>query len=121
MADHFPISRIEGTAKPVCPHCGATHSERKDYAKHAGGTVGLVAGGVAGITGAASGAEIGGLLGLSAGPVGFVVGSMTGALIGCLVGASAGCVAGAKLGEVIDHRVLRNHLCLECGCVFSAE
>jgi outer membrane lipoprotein SlyB len=47
------------------------------------------------------------------------VGSVAGAIFGALIGAATGGVAGAKLGEVIDQRVLDNYVCQDCGLTFS--
>jgi hypothetical protein len=47
------------------------------------------------------------------------LGCVAGALIGGLVGAATVGVAGAKLGEVIDTRVLDNHQCMQCEHTFS--
>lgn len=59
-------------------------------------------------------------VGVIAGPAGSAIGCLAGALIGGLVGAATVGVAGAKLGEVIDARVLDNLVCGHCEHVFSA-
>jgi hypothetical protein len=67
------------------------------------------------------GAEVGAVIGVVAGPAGVVAGGMAGAILGGLAGAATGCIACAKLGEVIDERVLDNYGCLDCGLSFSSR
>lgn len=59
------------------------------------------------------------MVGIVAGPAGSAMGCLAGALIGGLLGAATVGVAGAKLGEVIDTRVLDNYQCMACEHTFS--
>lgn len=102
-----------------CPRCYSMNIQTHNRAKHAGGVIGGVGGTASGIAGALSGAEVGGTVGVWAGPFGLALGTLAGALIGGLVGGATGGIAGAKLGEVVDARVLENHQCLDCGHHFS--
>lgn len=101
----------------ACPQCQSSRIQCRDYARRAGGTVGLAAGAVVGTSSALGGAETGLAVGFAAGPLG----AFAGALIGGLVCAAAGCVAGARLGSVIDDQVLDNYCCLACGHSFSSS
>lgn len=103
-----------------CPKCGSTHVTTRDFGRKTGGAIGTVAGGLTGVSGALTGGRIGMAVGVIAGPAGSAIGGVAGALIGAIVGAATVGVAGAKLGEVIDARVLDNLECGHCGHVFSA-
>lgn len=50
--------------------------------------------------------------------IGLIAGALGGAL-GIVLGAAAGSVFGNQLGNLLDHRVLANNLCLDCGCRFN--
>jgi hypothetical protein len=103
-----------------CPQCGSTQIITRDFGRKTGGAVGTVAGGLTGMSGALSGGRIGMTVGVVAGPVGTALGCLAGALIGGMVGAATVGVAGAKLGEVLDTRVLDNLECRQCAHSFSA-
>ena len=92
----------------ICPNCQSSRIGTKDFSKKACGILGAIGG-------AASGAELGGSIGLIAGPVGV----FTGAVLGALLGSVTVGVAGAKLGKVIDERILDNYQCLNCHYVFN--
>ena len=94
-----------------CPNCKSDRIDTKDIAKKTCGFLGLVGGG----------AEVGGTIGMIAGPAGAALGSFSGAFMGALLAGAAGDVAGAKLGEVIDDRILDNYQCLDCHYVFSEK
>lgn len=103
-----------------CPKCGSTFITTRDIGRRTGGAVGTVAGGLTGMSGALTGSRLGVTVGAFAGPAGSALGCVAGALIGGLVGAATVGVAGAKLGEVLDARVLDNLECGHCEHVFSA-
>ncbi|MCD2451142.1 hypothetical protein GO003_012135 [Methylicorpusculum oleiharenae] len=106
-----------------CPICRSHQVITLDRAKRMGGTVGAVGGAMSGwvasSSGAAMGAELGATVGLLGGPVGAAAGSVGGALMGALIGATAAGVTGAKLGQVIDQKVLHNYVCQDCGLQFG--
>jgi hypothetical protein len=102
-----------------CPQCQSGSVLSRDLARRTGGVLGAAAGGIAGATGAITGAELGGAFGLVAGPPGMVLGSIAGALLGAFVTGTTGCIAGARLGELIDENILNNYQCQECGYQFS--
>jgi hypothetical protein len=102
-----------------CPQCGSHRITTRDIGRKAGGAIGTVAGGCTGMSSVLAGARIGTVVGIVAGPAGSTLGCLAGALIGGLIGAATVGVAGAKLGEVLDARVLDNHQCLQCDHVFS--
>ena len=109
--------------KVCCPQCQSERIETKDYAKKAGGFLGLIGGAASGIASARNGVEVGTIVGASvgliAGPIGSRAGSLAGAIIGGLVGAAAGAVSGARLGQTVDDKILDNYRCLACGYCFS--
>ena len=104
-----------------CPTCHSQHIEKLDYAKKTGGAVGFVGGAASGMAGALGGARLGATVGLIAGPIGSGIGSIAGAILGGLMGGTAGGLTGAKLGQVIDKRLLDNNHCLNCGHTFSTD
>jgi hypothetical protein len=103
----------------TCPHCQSQRVATKDIAKKTGGVLGMVGGAASGTVGTLGGAELGATVGMIAGPAGVLIGGLAGAFFGALVGGAAGCVAGSKLGEVVDDNILDNYECLDCGHVFS--
>lgn len=102
-----------------CPNCQSIRITTKDQGKKVGSVIGAVGGGIHGISGAVKGSQVGRTVGLIAGPVGGGVGSVAGAILGCFIGAVSCGVAGTKLGEIVDQRILDNYLCQSCGHTFS--
>lgn len=103
----------------TCPNCHSPDVTQKHLARQVGGIVGTTGGAASGIAGALAGAETGAALGLVAGPVGITLGTLAGALMGGLIGAATGGIAGAKLGSLIDERVLKHYQCMRCGHTFT--
>lgn len=104
-----------------CPRCNSIHVESLDRAKKAGGAIGFAGGAATGAASAFSGARVGAAVGMAAGPVGASLGGIIGAVLGGLMGGTAGGLAGAKLGRLIDDRLLQNHHCLNCDHVFATD
>jgi len=102
-----------------CPNCQSNRIVTKDVAKKTCGLLGMVGGAASVTTGTLSGAELGGTLGMIAGPPGATLGAIAGALFGALIAGTTGGLAGAKLGEVIDDKILDNYQCLACEYAFS--
>ena len=93
-----------------CPNCQSNRIVTKDVAKKTCGFLGIVGGAASGTTRTLSAVELGGTIGVIAS-----------ALLNALVDGATGCVAGAKLGEVIDDRILDNYQCLACNYEFSQK
>ena len=104
-----------------CPNCQSERIVTKDFAKKTCGFLGIVGGAASGTTGTLSGAELGGTIGLIGGPPGVTLGVFAGAFLGALVAGAAVGVAGAKLGEVIDEKILDNNQCLDCHYEFGQK
>ena len=104
-----------------CPICNSRNIETLDFARKTGGAVGFVGGAASGAAGALSGARLGATVGMVAGPVGIGIGSVAGAILGGLLGGTAGGITGAKLGQVIDERILKNNHCLTCDHTFGSD
>lgn len=102
-----------------CPCCKSQRLKKLNYGKRTGGTIGTIAGAVAGGASLIGGAELGATVGLVSGPFGIVIGGFAGALLGALVGGATGCSVGSKLGAVVDDRILDNFQCLDCDYSFS--
>jgi len=81
-----------------CPHCASTRVVTRDYAQKTCGLIGALVGAAAS--------------GLSRETV------RSDDALGALLGAGSGAVAGVNLGQVIDTRILNNHVCLDCGEAF---
>ena len=111
---------IQGkTMNIVCPNCKSTRVTTRNRARKTAGLIGAVGGCVGGATGSLSGIEIGMTVGIVAGPPGMLFGGVLGALFGAVVGGTAGGLSGARLGELVDRRILDNYRCLACGHCFS--
>ncbi|SDZ02589.1 hypothetical protein [Nitrosomonas sp. Nm58] len=104
-----------------CPNCRSIRITTKDEGRKVGGAIGAAGGGIHGIAGAVKGAKVGRTLGFIAGPAGGAFGSIAGAFFGGLIGTVTGGVTGAKLGEIVDQRILDNYLCRSCGHSFSVN
>jgi hypothetical protein len=102
-----------------CPNCQSDRITTKNVAKKTCGFLGMVGGAASVTTGTLGGAELGGTVGLIGGPPGVTLGTMAGALLSALMDGTTGGIAGAKLGEVIDDKILDNYQCLACHYVFS--
>lgn len=103
-----------------CPYCGSPRVIQRNIGKKIGATIGTVGGAATGAANAIAGASIGGRIGALVGPTGLTVGLLYGALLGALFGATTCGIAGARVGTVIDERVLDNLQCLDCDGRFSA-
>jgi len=118
----FPVFALSTQGKsmnPTCPNCNSSRIITRNRARKAAGLIGTVGGCVGGATGSLSGIEIGMTVGIVAGPPGMVFGGVLGALFGAVVGGTAGGLSGARLGELVDRRILDNYRCLACGHCFS--
>ena len=104
-----------------CPNCQSERIVTKDFAKKTCGFLGIVGGAASVTTGTLSGAELGGIIGLLAGPPGATLGALATAILGALLAGTTAGVVGAKLGEVIDEKILDNYQCLSCHCAFSQK
>jgi len=93
-----------------CPNCQSERIGTKDIAKKACGFLGMIGGAANGTTRTLSGTELGGTID--------VIASI---LLNTLVDGATGGIAGAKLGEVIDDRILDNYQCLACDYEFSQK
>ena len=102
-----------------CPQCDSSRITTRNIGKRTGGTIGVVGGGLQGAAGALSGARFGGLVGAIGGAPGMAIGTLAGAILGGLIGGAAGGITGAKIGEVVDERILDNYQCLDCDHRFS--
>tara|TARA_B100001059_G_scaffold229851_3_gene263097 strand:- start:10581 stop:11141 length:561 start_codon:yes stop_codon:yes gene_type:complete len=100
---------------PTCPACHSDQIQHCHYGKRVGGTIGTVAGAFSGASGATAGALEGARIGATvmrfAGPTATASGAVLGAISGGLIG----CVAGLKLGEVVDQELLCRYRCTQCG------
>jgi hypothetical protein len=118
--DISPYPEEKSPMSLQCPKCSSFQIGDRNHARKVAGTIGTVAGCVGGVTAVVHGAELGAIIGMALGPVGAALGGTVGALIGgFVVGGIAGGAAGAALGEVVDHTILDNEECLECGYTFS--
>jgi len=104
-----------------CPNCQSGRIVTKDVAKKTCGFLGMVGGAASVTTGTLTGAEFGGTVGMIGGPPGATLGTLAGAILGALLAGTTVGVAGAKLGEVIDDRILDNYQCLACNYVFGQK
>ena len=102
-----------------CSNCHSSRILTRNCAKKAIGLSGTVGGTVGGATSSLSAGSLGMTVGLVAGPPGMLAGGFLGMLIGAMLGGTTGGIAGVKLGEIVDERILDNYRCLNCGCVFA--
>ncbi|MFV8598102.1 hypothetical protein [Ralstonia pseudosolanacearum] len=109
-----------GVAYP-CPQCQSLRTEQRHVARRIGGAVGAAAGVTSGIAVMLSGAEAGAAVGLIGGPIGAACGGIAGAILAGLVAGAAGCATGAACGQAIDHMVLDNWRCFDCGRTFTSQ
>ncbi len=104
-----------------CPNCRSSRVMTRNRAKKAVGLIGTVGGTVGGATSSLSGGGIGMTVGIVAGPPGMLAGGFLGMLIGAMLGGTTGGIAGVKLGEIVDERILDNYRCLNCDYVFGSH
>lgn len=129
--DDEPFEQADGPYSPwprqvramlVCPKCGSPKIEALHTARRIGGAVGTSAGAAgafaAAMTGAESGATVGAIV---AGPPGAAFGALMGAILSAIAGGTVGGAAGIVLGNQVDEKILRNHVCHACGHEFSLD
>lgn len=105
----------------LCPRCQSENVITINIGRKTGGTLGALAGAASSIPRITAGASSGAYLGAIAGPPGIVAGSLTGAVLSGLVGGTAGCIAGTRLGEMLDRKIFDNYRCLSCELQFSQD
>lgn len=105
----------------LCPSCGSQFIVTKNNGKKIGASVGLIAGGITGISRATSCTVTGIRISSIAGPTGSAICGVGGAIIGGLLGAASVGSAGAKIGEQFDDNVLDNYECQHCSHTFAKK
>ncbi|WVM88025.1 hypothetical protein UMZ34_16970 [Halopseudomonas pachastrellae] len=100
---------------PTCPAVILTRSSIVTTANVSAAPLVPFAGAFSGASGATAGALEGARIGATvmrfAGPTATASGAVLGAISGGLIG----CVAGLKLGEVVDQELLCRYRCTQCG------
>lgn len=127
--DDEPVEQFDGPysswpqqvhRQVICPQCHSAKVEALHSARRIGGTVGTTAGAAGAFTAAMAGAEGGATVGaIIAGPPGMAIGTLMGAILAAIAGGTVGGAAGIALGNQVDQKILRNHLCHACGHEFS--
>jgi hypothetical protein len=102
---------------PRCPKCRSVHIESRNMARRLGGAIGAIAGTAGGVILALKTES----MSFSKVPVITLLGAAAGVVIEGIVAGATGGVAGSKLGEAIDHNVLHNQHCRDCGHTFSGK
>jgi hypothetical protein len=102
-----------------CPKCTSDQVRTRDNAMKAGAVIGVTGGAISGFSGALAGAEMGALAGSLVGPVGIPIGGIGGAIFGALTVGTAGCLAGSRIGGILDQEVLDNYCCMHCEHTFN--
>ena len=98
----------------ICPHCQSHRVTTQDVAKKVGGVIGVISGTATGVAAALLSAESRNQP-IPAGPSGLKLVGIATAILAGLAGASSAGSTGARLGEVLDQRLLDNYHCLDCG------
>jgi hypothetical protein len=101
-----------------CPSCGSSAVAKQAIAKRAGAAIGGVSGALRGLSATSIGASI---VLITSGPTGGLtatIGRLASAITAAFVSGTAGCIAGAKIGTVIDHYVFDAYQCNQCNCSF---
>lgn len=101
-----------------CPSCGSSAVAKQAIAKRAGAAIGGVSGALRGLSATSIGASI---VLITSGPTGGLtatIGRLASAITAAFVSGAAGCIAGAKIGTVIDHYVFDAYQCNQCNCSF---
>jgi hypothetical protein len=98
-----------------CPACNSSLIITRNHGRQICGAAGAIGGAASGAASATAGAKTSAALGAIGGPIGSVLGGLAGAILGGLTGCAADSLAGARVGEEIDSRVLDNYQCQRCG------
>jgi hypothetical protein len=101
-----------------CPNCHSDRVDKINLAKKSCGFLGMLGG--AATSTPLNNVELPVTLDTIPVPVTPVT-SLAQAILNTLFRSAVGGIAGAKLGEVIDERILDNHQCLSCNYVFSSS
>jgi len=99
---------------PSCPVCHSHSVQRCHYGKRIGGAVGTVAGALSGAAGSAKGAVEGARVGAAVFSIAGPAATASGAVLGAISGGLVGCVAGIRLGTVLDEELLCHYRCNDC-------
>lgn len=116
-----PVHNARRPTMNTCKLCGSNKIRTKNTARKIGGVIGGISGAGAGMAGTLSGAQVGAAAGAIAGPLGIALGGAAGAILGGLIGGATGSLSGARLGEIVDARVLHNFECIQCGYSFTSS
>lgn len=101
-----------------CPSCGSSAVAKQATAKKVGAAIGGVSGVLNGLSATTIGANIILITGSPTGGLTTAVGRLASAIMAAFVSGAAGCIAGAKIGTVIDHYVFDAYQCNQCNCYF---
>lgn len=101
-----------------CPNCGSSAVTKQATAKKAGAAIGGVSGVLKGLSAVPIGASIVLIASSRTGGLTTTLGRLASAITAAFVSGAAGCIAGARIGTVIDHYVFDSYQCNQCNCSF---
>lgn len=101
-----------------CPSCSSSAVAKQAIAKKAGAAIGGVSGVLKGLSAAPFGASIVLIASSRTGGLTTTLGRLASVLTAAFVSGAAGCIAGARIGTVIDHYVFDSYQCNQCNCSF---
>lgn len=104
-----------------CPRCGSSTVTKKATAKQTGAAIGGVGGVLKGLSTVSIGASIALIAGGSSSGLATTLGRAAAIITAALVSGAAGCIAGARIGTVVDHYVFDAYRCSHCNCSFRTH
>ena len=102
-----------------CPSCGSSAVAQQATAKKAGAAIGGVSGVLKGLSATTIGANIILIAGSPTGGLTTAVGRLASSIMAAFASGAAGCIAGARIGALIDRNVFDSYRCTHCNCSFS--
>lgn len=101
-----------------CPSCGSLAVTKQAIAKQAGAAIGGVSGVLKGLSAMPVGASIILIAGSPSSGLTTTLGRLASIITAAFISGAAGCIAGARIGTVIDHYVFDAYQCNQCNCSF---
>lgn len=112
------FNNLEAEKMNRCPSCGSSAVAKQAIARKAGAAIGGVSGVLRGLSATSIGASIVLITNSPTGGLTTTIGRLASAITAAFVSGAAGCIAGAKIGTVIDHYVFDAYQCNQCNCSF---
>lgn len=101
-----------------CPRCESSAVIKQTIGKQTGAAIGGISGVLKGLSTIPIGASIALIARSPSSGLAITLGRVASIITAAFVSGAAGCIAGARIGTVVDHYVFDIYRCSHCNCSF---